>query len=141
MLPSALENVILEFKPHGMDIMNVACLWSDWRQGEESQSDCAPRDSARTKQSLYCYARCQTISSFVDQVRWVRRAAALASIQGYGGSLTEIGGAPVACVTVVISHSNVPQAIVFPHIERHLCLLAVGQHLLAQDVRSPSGFA
>ena len=30
------ENVVLEFKPRGLDTMYVACLWSHWQEGEES---------------------------------------------------------------------------------------------------------
>lgn len=30
------ENVVLEFKPRGIDTMYVACLWSHWEEGGES---------------------------------------------------------------------------------------------------------
>ena len=30
------ENVVLEFKPRGLDTMYVACLWSHWEEGGES---------------------------------------------------------------------------------------------------------
>src|SRR3984957_7191602 len=29
------ENVVLEFKPRGVDTMYVACLWSHWQEGNE----------------------------------------------------------------------------------------------------------
>ena len=29
------ENVVLEFKPRGLDTMYVACLWSHWQEGDE----------------------------------------------------------------------------------------------------------
>ena len=29
------ENVVLEFKPRGLDTMFVACLWSHWKDGDE----------------------------------------------------------------------------------------------------------
>ena len=30
------ENVVLEFKPRGLDTMYVACLWSHWQEGAET---------------------------------------------------------------------------------------------------------
>ena len=29
------ENVVLEFKPRGLDTIYVACLWSHWQEGDE----------------------------------------------------------------------------------------------------------